>query len=85
MHRLLSTIPVIALSAATAGAWNASRLGRLAARLPRAVRSSGREWKMRSRQEQLEADLARTRAHDLIVLAETQGTAEVHKEIEVVN
>lgn len=40
---------------------------------------------IRSRQEQLEADLERTWAHDPIVLAETKGRPEVHRKSEVVN
>ena len=40
---------------------------------------------IRARQEQLEADLERSWAHDPVVLAETKGTLEVHENREVVN
>ena len=40
---------------------------------------------VRARQEQLEADLERSWAHDPIVLAATKGTPEVHGKTEVVN
>jgi hypothetical protein len=40
---------------------------------------------VRSRQEQLEADVARAWTRDPIVLAETKGTPEVHGKTERVN
>jgi integrase/recombinase XerD len=40
---------------------------------------------VRARQEQLEADLERSWARDPIILAETNGTPQVHKKTEAVN
>lgn len=40
---------------------------------------------VRARQEQLEADVERSWAHDPVILAHTKGTPEVHRKMEVVN